>query len=557
MIMEELTIEQKAERYDKALANAKYYHSEMEGDVCCVLEECFSELKESNDENIKSCIGVILTDANETRFNDFHTTLADCLVWLEKQDTFSKKDVNDAYLKGITDTKNEIEKQYEASYQIRKDIATFIFNYRGDIKDRAKWMNYLGIKVSFVEKQNEKEHSSHSCQNITALGRCAIEHEEKSADKVEPKFKVSDWIVYNRNESSKEIFYIYDIRDGRYYFNDNIHLSWSIKECDEKCHLWTIEDAKDGDVLVYKDEISLYKHGIKNCTKQETTFGGFVYHCCYDGKRFIINSLYSLTEQDKMDIHLATKEQRDLLFQKMKKAGYEFDFEKKELKTIEQSKLTEFEDAVKDMMDDYRDAIGDNDATTEEVKKHAAYLLSLIPCKPTEWSEEDDTFFKAIVRDIENIKYISENAKSDRINWLKSLKDRVQPQPKQEWSEEDKGILLDVKCVIDNIWHSTSDIDTGGYSKEELKEMWEWLDKIWQRVEYHEEKQDEQNHAYNVKPKFRIGDTIVEKDLDECGYGTIKDIKDGQYIFTNGSSLNINEQEGWRLVKTSTNHGEE
>ena len=507
--MEELTIEQKAERYDKALANAKYYHSEMEGDVCCVLEECFSELKESNDENIKSCIGVILTDANETRFNDFHTTLADCLVWLEKQDTFSKKDVNDAYLKGITDTKNEIEKQYEASYQIRKDIATFIFNYRGDIKDRAKWMNYLGIKVSFVEKQNEKEHSSHSCQNITALGRCAIEHEEKSADKVEPKFKVSDWIVYNRNESSKEIFYIYDIRDGRYYFNDNIHLSWSIKECDEKCHLWTIEDAKDGDVLVYKDEISLYKHGIKNCTKQETTFGGFVYHCCYDGKRFIINSLYSLTEQDKMDIHLATKEQRDLLFQKMKKAGYEFDFEKKELKTIEQSKLTKFEDAVKDMMDDYRDAIGDNNATTEEVKKHAAYLLSLIPCKPTEWSEED------------------------------------------------KGILLDVKCVIDNIWHSTSDIDTGGYSKEELKEMWEWLDKIWQRVEYPIEKKDEQNHAYKIEPKFKVGDTIVEIDIDECGYGTIKDIKDGQYIFTNGSSLNINEQEGWRLVKTSTNHGEE
>jgi len=56
------------------------------------------------------------------------------------------------------------------------------------------------------------------------------------------------------------------------------------------------------------------------------------------------------------------------------------------------------------------------------------------------------------------------------------------------WSEDDKGILLSIKCVIDNIWHSTLDIDTGGYSKEELKEMWEWLDKIWQRVEYHEEK---------------------------------------------------------------------
>ena len=80
------------------------------------------------------------------------------IAWLEKQDIFSKKDVDDAYLKGVRDTKNEIEKQYEANYQIRKDIATFIFNYKGDIKDRAKWMNYLGIKVSFVEKQGEKRH---------------------------------------------------------------------------------------------------------------------------------------------------------------------------------------------------------------------------------------------------------------------------------------------------------------------------------------------------------------------------------------------------------------
>lgn len=62
-------------------------------------------------------------------------------------------------MKGVTNTKNEIEKQYEESYQIRQNIAAFIFfNYRGDIKNRAKWMDYLGIKVSFVEKQGEQNH---------------------------------------------------------------------------------------------------------------------------------------------------------------------------------------------------------------------------------------------------------------------------------------------------------------------------------------------------------------------------------------------------------------
>lgn len=78
------------------------------------------------------------------------------IAWLEKQGTsYTKTDVENAYLKGINDAKQEVEKQYKADYQIRKDIATFIFNYRGDIKDRAKWMDYLGIKAYFVEKEDE------------------------------------------------------------------------------------------------------------------------------------------------------------------------------------------------------------------------------------------------------------------------------------------------------------------------------------------------------------------------------------------------------------------
>lgn len=66
------------------------------------------------------------------------------------------------------------------------------------------------------------------------------------------------------------------------------------------------------------------------------------------------------------------------------------------------------------------------------------------------------------------------------------------------------------------------------------------------------EKQDEQKTTNKVEPKFKVGDTIVEKDPDEYDYGTIKDIKDGQYIFTDGYYMDIDEQEGWQLVKTST-----
>ena len=37
------------------------------------------------DENIKACIGMCLTDANEQRFNDYNTNLKECLTWLENQ----------------------------------------------------------------------------------------------------------------------------------------------------------------------------------------------------------------------------------------------------------------------------------------------------------------------------------------------------------------------------------------------------------------------------------------------------------------------------------------
>ncbi|MBR1446902.1 MAG: hypothetical protein IJ586_07455 [Alloprevotella sp.] len=143
------------------------------------------------------------------------------------------------------------------------------------------------------------------------------------------KFKVKDWVVLMVGELSTTLQIVnVDTNKKRYWFNDNSYLPIVDEEC---LHLWTIQDAKSGDVLVYKDEISLYKHDIKNCNRQKTTFDGFAYYCCYDGKRFITDSLYSLTEQDKIDIHPATKEQRDTLMKTLTDAGYTFDFNKKKL----------------------------------------------------------------------------------------------------------------------------------------------------------------------------------------------------------------------------------
>lgn len=195
--------------------------------------------------------------------------------------------------------------------RIRNGIIDFI-KHESDIYGIKTWCHGYTTEeiISWLEKQGE----------------------QKPVDKTESKFHEDDLVVDNYGY----VWKIKEILDKCYYLEgvDGGESLPTIEWVNEHFHLWTIEDAKDGDVLCYKDEISLYKHDIKNCTKQETTFGGFVYYCCYDGKRFITDNLYSLTEQDKTDIHPATKEQRDTLFAKMKEVGYKWDTTKKELKKI-------------------------------------------------------------------------------------------------------------------------------------------------------------------------------------------------------------------------------
>ena len=130
--------------------------------------------------------------------------------------------------------------------------------------------------------------------------------------------------VYNRIDSS-EILYVYDIRDGRYYFNDMWHFSWSVKECDENCHLWTIQDARSGDVLASNNSIFIFN--------REYAAGKPEAYCGIINDEFIDNAEGCWTNEK---YYPATKEQRELLFKKMIEAGYVWDENEKELRKIEQ-----------------------------------------------------------------------------------------------------------------------------------------------------------------------------------------------------------------------------
>ena len=110
-----------------------------------------------------------------------------------------------------------------------------------------------------------------------------------------------------------------------YRFNNESHY-WPICYCDEECRLWTIEDAKDGDVLACNEEILLFK--------SYSVQGRISLYCWYNGQtnnfhdKEVIDTL--LTKRN--EICPATQKQCDLLFQKIKEAGYEWDIKKKELK---------------------------------------------------------------------------------------------------------------------------------------------------------------------------------------------------------------------------------
>ena len=127
-----MTPKQKARAYDKLLIKAKQIYNK-ENDVLIIhtLEDLFPELKESEDEKTRKRIIALVNAHGQGMYKD------DMLTWLEntpytidhekregfhlgykagleKQgESYTRSDVDDAYLKGISDAKNVLEKQGE------------------------------------------------------------------------------------------------------------------------------------------------------------------------------------------------------------------------------------------------------------------------------------------------------------------------------------------------------------------------------------------------------------------------------------------------------------
>jgi len=141
---------------------------------------------------------------------------------------------------------------------------------------------------------------------------------------VKSKFKVGDWVVTDYGKVSQVVSVDKD-GDG-YTLDDGVYFSGSW--CD-MYHLWTIQDAKDGDIMACSDWLFILKQFNVKGNNHKT-------YCHYDLtlNRFK-DDIDSYMVSGSDEYHPATKEQRDLLFKKMKEAGYTWDEKKKVLKKIQ------------------------------------------------------------------------------------------------------------------------------------------------------------------------------------------------------------------------------
>lgn len=331
-------------KYKAALERARQFSEKpyLE-DSAGIVEYVFPELKESEEEESKKWILEYLYDGMRKSDEQFKGQFKAAIAWLEKQGDH-KLYVNDNAKEMFIKALERVEEQNNKGYKLT------------DCDKNSWWEDF---------------------KNYTS---CTIE--QKSADKVEPKFKIGDWIVYEENT-----YQIHNIGLKQYYeclrIDGTVH-TFDFEYIDSKSHIWTIEDAKDGDVLADRyGNIGIF----------EKTFGFDWHSYCYLGCNgdFMYDNIGG--SHDSIDTYPATKEQRDKLERAMTNAGYRWNKEDLKLEKIEQG--------VSSVL-----------SNSSNNGKNA-------------WSEEDEEIVKLINFALLHLPSQREDTRLKCFNWLESLKDRV------------------------------------------------------------------------------------------------------------------------------------
>lgn len=436
-------------KYKEALVKLKeHFTTTSDGIIAGIsrelTEDIFPELKESEDEKIRK---ELIEKVKETPacigFNDKNAVLA----WLEKQG--EPADINPSEF----DLRlNKLLKQFETLP--KEELASSLSFYLNVVQNDGTY------------KADEKQ------------------GDQKPANKVESKFHEGDWVV----QENIGVYKVIEVCESWYEVVDNKDKHYSIGfDKEYMCHLYTIQDANDGDVLVTPltkgceagEQIFVFK-GINS---RDYVDNCIEYYCRICQGVFYENEIgYMGTTSETF--YPATKEQRDTLMNAMADAGYTFDFEKKELKKIEPideyEGLTDFERTVADIcigwigkeygwkkyikdnadillkiavekFNSVQDATFEQKPTNEEMKEllHTEYEKgradAISEMKNPAWSKEDEENLQGIIAEIEANKHsgpVYDIPTYDRfLSWLKSIR------PQNHWKPTEAQLAsLTIAC---------------------------------------------------------------------------------------------------------------
>ena len=470
-----MTQEEKAKRYDEAITKARNIVNSINVGLIGKdsFEAVFPELKESEDEKMrKFLIKTFKSYQNpKTHLNPNNwegINISSILAWLEKKGEQKSADTDNKFIR-MRETKP-------------KDISEFL--------DR----------LTTVEQEFLWEHIA----KIRELDK----NEQKPADKVEPKFHEGDWIITNK----KHVWYVDETPKTTSYLYRLINQYGKVEVAefevvDEKARLWTIQDAKDGDVLFTSSTASYETFIFKSIDER----GNAECYFSYDSEDGFREGKYHFIGR-VTNCKPATKEQRDLLFQKMKEAGYEWDAEKKELKKIEQKPTNNVIEEEKPLLEKFKQAVYDcawgkvtckkeGETKEEYANRWAEHFLLIVRDwaddyidftiqqklrnsyekgktdiieKQDEqnpaWSEEDERMYKAIsialsLKDAKGYLKSWYTTPEEADNWLKSLKDRI--------GNFDDGYKVGFSAAKHNQWKpSDGQIECLSYAIEKAEKDW-------------------------------------------------------------------------------------
>lgn len=281
-----MTEKEKAKAYDEAIERAKKLYDNG------IAEEIFPELKEDDADRIKKDLIQWVNEFPDIIWRGHYKK--DIIAWLEKQGE---------------------QKPTLPKWKYKKDNTPLL-------RDSIILNKYGGVA---------KSPSGAIVSDAWVLDYDELAKLPKE-EKIEPKFKVGDWIISSVLGTAR-IIGVNDSNEFQLEYTDGKQEFSSIDYVNYAYDKWTINYAKDNDVLALSwledknlwEKIIIFKkyhsEGVKGICSMACVEGyGNTFK---NGKMAFTEKVPYYSRTWTCNLHPATKEQRDLLFQKIKEADYE------------------------------------------------------------------------------------------------------------------------------------------------------------------------------------------------------------------------------------------